>query len=239
VHELQGKAAVVTGATSGIGAAIAAALLDHGVDVVACGRRADRLDRLPGKAGRCAPVAADLTEPGVPEHLVNEALARFGRCDIVVHAAGLAADGTIEQIDLDRVDRMVRLNVEAAFRFAYVALRHFRAVGAGHLIALSSVLGTKVRPTTGPYAGTKFAVEALFEALRMEVARSAVQVSCIEPGFVATELHRDAARDPIAAHGIEHPLTPEDVADCVLFVLTRPAHVRIPRLMILPGEHLV
>jgi NADP-dependent 3-hydroxy acid dehydrogenase YdfG len=94
-----------------------------------------------------------------------------------------------------------------------------------------------VRPTAGAYAGTKFAMEALSEALRMEVAGTPISVTCIEPGLVMTELHRDWPVHPTVGMNVPTPLLPEDVARCVSFVLTQPSHVKIPRLMILPGQH--
>ena len=100
-------------------------------------------------------------------------------------------------------------------------------------------MGTKVRSTAGAYAGTKYAIEALSEALRMEVAGSDVKVTCIEPGLVVTDLHRDWPVHPTKGMGIEHPLQPEDVARCVAFVLTQPAHVLIPRIMMLPSDHVI
>jgi len=111
--------------------------------------------------------------------------------------------------------------------------------GAGHLVNTSSILGTKTRPTVGAYAGTKYAIEALSESLRMELAGSDVKVSCVEPGVVMTELHADWAEHPTKMFGIKAPLVPEDIARCVRFILEQPGHVRIPRMMVLPGEHAI
>lgn len=163
----------------------------------------------------------------------------FGRCDIVVNNAGVIEVGPIASIDTDKVCEMVRVNVEAAFRVAYTFIKHFVSTGEGHLINISSVLGTKVRPTAGAYAGTKYALEALSEALRMEVRGTRVAVTCIEPGLVMTELHRHWPVHPRESMNVPHPLRPEDVARTIAFVLSQPAHVRIPRLMILPGENAV
>jgi NADP-dependent 3-hydroxy acid dehydrogenase YdfG len=147
--------------------------------------------------------------------------------------------GSIDSINIDKVCEMVRVNVEAAFRVAYTFLRHFVRQGHGHLLNMSSVLGTKVRPTAGAYSGTKYAIEALSEALRMEVAGTPVAVTCIEPGLVLTRLHRDWPVHPTEGFNIPNPLQPEDVARCIPFLLSQPGHVRIPRLMILPSEHQV
>ena len=129
------------------------------------------------------------------------------------------------------------MNVEAAFRVAYTFIKHFARQSHGDLINVSSVMGTKVRTTAGAYSGTKFAIEALSEALRMEVAGTGVAVTCIEPGLVMTGLHRDWPVHPTESMNVPHPLQPEDIARCVAFVLTQPDHVRIPRVMVLPAEH--
>jgi NADP-dependent 3-hydroxy acid dehydrogenase YdfG len=131
---------------------------------------------------------------------------------------------------------MARVNVEAATRMAYAAVKHFKAAGSGHLVNISSVLGTKVRPSAGVYAGTKHHIEALSEALRMEVAKTAIKVSVIQPGLVDSELQDHLEVHPRQLLGIETPLSPADVACCVRFILEQPPHVRIPVMMVLPGE---
>ncbi|HEY2932416.1 MAG TPA: SDR family NAD(P)-dependent oxidoreductase, partial [Acidobacteriota bacterium] len=181
--------------------------------------------------------AADIADPKLPHQLLQRALDDFGRCDVVFNNAGVMEVGSIAQIDLDKVSEMVRINVDAAYRITYVALRHFQSVNGGHLINTSSILGTKVRPTAGAYAGTKYAIEAFSEALRMELAGTNIKISCIEPGLVATELHRHWEVNPRKTLNIEKPLQPEDIARCVRFLLQQPEHVRIPRMMVLPGEH--
>jgi NADP-dependent 3-hydroxy acid dehydrogenase YdfG len=237
---LTDKVVLVAGATSGIGRAVAADLARAGASVVASGRRAQRLRELAAdlepEPGAVATVAADLCDPATPERLIAAAVDRFGRCDVVVNSAGSMHAGTIDALDLDAACAMIRANFEAAARLSYVALRHFRARGTGRLINISSVLGTKVRPTAGAYAATKHAIDALSEALRMEVAGSDIGVSVIQPGLTATELHDGFAQHPRDVLGITQPLDPEDVARCVRFVLEQPAHVRIPVLMVLPRE---
>ncbi len=233
---LAGKVAVVSGATSGIGRATAEALAGAGVKLVLGGRREDKLAAVAETLPESVAVTGDMTDAAVPGRLVERALEAYGRLDLCINNAGTIAVGTIEEIDLEAVCRMARINVEAAYRMAYTVLRHFRGAGSGHLINISSVLGTKVRPTAGAYAGTKYAIEALSEALRMEVAGSAVKVSCVEPGLVMTELHRDLPVHPKDSLGVTRPLAPEDVARMVLFVAEQPDHVAVPRLMVLPQD---
>ena len=236
---LAGRVALVTGATSGIGRATAEALAGAGAKLVLAGRQEDKLAAVAETLAGSVAVTGDMTDPALPGTLVERALAAHGRLDLCVNNAGTIMVGTIEEIDLEAVCRMARVNVEAAYRMAYTALRHFRGAGSGHLINISSVLGTKIRPTAGAYAGTKYAIEALSEALRMEVAGSAVKVSCIEPGLVMTELHRDLPVHPKETLGVARPLVPEDIARMVLFVAELPDHVAVPRLMVLPQDQAI
>lgn len=234
---LKDQVAIITGASSGIGVAAARELRSAGVKLVISARRVERLAALAEELGETVVICGDILDPDMPQRLIDAALDGHGRCDIVLNNAGLLETGPIDTIDLERVRLMVRVNVEAAFVMAYVALRHFKSVGKGHLVNTSSVVGTKVRPTVGGYAGTKYAIEALSEALRLELAKTDIRVSCIEPGLVATELHQRWPVPPAQSMGIQSPLTGEDIARCIRFILEQPAHVRIPRLMILPGEH--
>ena len=235
---MEKRVGVITGATSGIGAAVATALSEAGWQLVLSGRSAEKLTAKASLLGdRVAVLPGDLEDASLPQALLSAAIEQFGRCDMCLNNAGIIEVGPIQSIDIDRVCEMVRTNVEGAFRIAYVFLKHFAETNAGHLINVSSVLGKKVRPTAGAYAATKFAMEALSEALRMELSKTDVQVSCIQPGLVMTGLHDRWETPPSELMGIEEPLLPTDIARMVLFLLDQPAHVRIPQLMILPKGH--
>lgn len=233
---LSGKVAVITGASSGIGLAVARELHSRGAKLVLTARREERIARVSDEL-QATRLVGDIADPTLAERLLELTLSTYGRCDVVLNSAGIIEVGSIESINIDKVCEMVRVNVEAAYRVAYTFVRHFLKQGHGHLINMSSVLGTKVRPTAGAYAGTKHAIEALSEALRMEVAGSGVGITCIEPGLVMTNLHRDWPVHPSESMNIPHPLQPEDIARCIGFILSQPVQVKIPRLMILPGEH--
>jgi NADP-dependent 3-hydroxy acid dehydrogenase YdfG len=236
IMELKGKVAIITGASSGIGRAVARNLNEAGVKFILTGQREDRLAGLKGELNHAAILAGDICAPEMPQRLLTKALDTFSRCDIVFNNAGVITTGGIDEIDLDAVAHMVRVNVEAAFRLAYVAVKYFKSVGSGFLLNTSSVLGLKVRPAAGAYAGTKFAIEALTEALRLELAKTNVGVACIEPGLVQTELHRHYKVPPAQSLNIPRPLQPEDIARVVRFILEQPDHTRLARVMVVPAD---
>ena len=229
--ELKDKVAVITGASSGIGRAVARNLNEAGVKLVIAGRREERLSELKDELNHVDIFACDISEPEMAEGLLKTALDGFGQCDIVFNNAGVITVGGIDEINIEDICYMVRVNVEAAFRMAYVAVKHFKSTGSGFLINTSSVLGTKVRPTAGAYAGTKFAVEALTEALRLELAKTDIGVACVEPGLVQTELHRNWEVPPAQSLDIPRPL-----ARVVRFILEQPDHVRLPRILAVPAD---
>jgi len=237
--DLKDKAALITGATSGIGLAIAESLAKAGVRLVISGRRAELLAAHAKRLPECVAIPGEITDAAFANGLFARAVEQTGGLDIVVNNAGRVATAPIDDIDIDAVCAMVRVNVEAAFRIAHLAVKHFRMRGAGHLINTGSVLGTKVRAQIGAYAGTKHAVEALAEALRLELAGTGIRITTVEPGLVRTDLHRDIARKEGVLPGVAEPLTPADVARSVMFALDQPAHVNIPRIMLLPRDQAI
>lgn len=233
--DLAGKVAVITGASTGIGAEIARELSKMGVKLVLMARSQDKLEALANELGNSAIVAGDVTDPMMPERLLSKALDAFGQADILVNNAGVMHIGSIDQVDLDTITQMVRINVEAVFRHSYVFLRHFKQIGSGYLINMSSIAGLKSLPTIGAYAGTKFAIEAFTDAIRVEVAGTNIGVAAIEPGTVATNLYdtwNQDNKDYLFAGGA---LEAQDIARCVRFVLEQPPHVRVPRLFVVPA----
>ena len=230
------KVAVVTGASSGIGRAIAEELNQMGTRLVLNARNQKTLSELEKKFGAVV-FPGDVTESGIAGKLLDRALSAYGRCDILINNAGIMTTGTVKEMKSEDIISMVRVNVEAPFLLVYEFARYLQEQNSGYLINISSILGTKVRPTTGVYAGTKYAIEALSEALRMELAGTGVHVTCIEPGLVLTGLHDHWEVHPKDRMGIQEPLQPQDISRCIRFILTQPDHVRIPRMMVLPGEN--
>ena len=231
------KVAVITGATGGIGSAIAHTLSAAGYQLVLSSTCGDKLNALASQlSGPCVVIAGNPRAESLPDTLLAAALNNFGRCDVCFNNSGLVEAGTVETLEIERMCNMIRVNVEGAFRMAYTFLKHFVQQGNGHLFNTSSILGKKVRPTVGAYAATKYAVEALSEALRMELGKSDVRVSSIEPGVVRTGLQDHWEVPPAALLGMEEPLDPEEIARMVLFILEEPEHLRIPQHAIMQRE---
>jgi NADP-dependent 3-hydroxy acid dehydrogenase YdfG len=230
------KICLITGASSGIGQAIAKSLSeDSAYQLVVTARREERLKKL--KSDNVDMLAGDLNSTDFQDEIESYVYDKYGRCDYLFNCAGIIEPGTIEEIDIDRFTGMLRLNIESTFRLTYKFLKQFKQQGSGHVVNISSILGTKVRPGAGGYSATKFAMEALSESLRMELAGTNIQVTCIEPGLVLTELHDDWEVHPKDMFGIHEPLSVKDVVSSVKYIMAQPDHVRIPRLMILPKDH--
>lgn len=229
------KICLVTGASSGIGYAITKALHADNFKVIATARRLDKLSELGLDSNDLFPGDLNLTD--LQDSMVDYVFEKYGKCDFLFNCAGIIEVGTIEDIDIDKLTAMIRLNVETTFRLTYKVLKQFKKQGFGHIVNISSVLGTKVRPTAGGYAATKFAIEALSEALRMELTGTNIKISCIEPGLVMTELHNDWKIHPKESMNIHEPLSVDNIVETVKFIIHQPDHVRIPRLMILPKGH--
>lgn len=226
------KTCLITGASSGIGMALAKALAADGHRLIITARREDRLKAL--QSENVDIIAGDLISPDFVDSLDRYVHEKYGQCDFLFNSAGVITKGTVEETDIDSMTSMLRLNIESTFRLTYRFLKRFVKQGYGHVINISSVAGTRVRPTIGAYAATKFAMEALSEALRLELSDTNIKISCIAPGLVLTELHDDWEVHPVDLLDIREPLTGEDIVETARFIMNQPDHVRIPRVLILP-----
>ncbi len=231
----QQEICLITGASSGMGFAIAKALHYDNYKVIATARRHERLLELGLNSEDI--FAGNLNQPEFQDLIEKSIFDRYGKCDYLFNCAGTIEVGSVEDIDIDKMCSMIRLNVESTFRLTYNILKRLKKQGSGHIINISSVLGTKVRQNAGAYAATKFAIEALSEALRLELTGTNIKISCIEPGLVMTELHKDWQVHPKESMNIQEPLTVENIVETVKFIMKQPDHVRIPKLMILPRDH--
>jgi len=247
---LDGAVALVTGASSGIGEATALALSQHGATVAIAARRRERLGELARRiedAGASALVLeADLTEQSEAEAAVQRTVSELGRLDVLINNAGVMLLGPAVGADTREWSRMVEINVNALLYCAHAALPHLLAAAengdrnVADVVNVSSVAGRTVRRGSAVYNLTKHGVGAFSESLRMEVAERHVRVSLIEPGATATEL-RSHLRPEIRRMQEERfagkrTLDADDVADAVLYIVTRPWHVAINEILIRPTE---
>jgi NADP-dependent 3-hydroxy acid dehydrogenase YdfG len=232
--ELQNKVALITGASSGIGKAIAQALDAAGMRLILTARSQDKLEQIASSLSQAKVFAGAITDSEIPQKLVEFTLENYGQLDVVLNNAGVMTVGSIEDVDIEAVCQMVRLNVESVYRMAYTVLRHFKTVGSGFLINTSSIAGLKTAPRYAAYNGTKYAVEAFTDALRMELAGTGIKVAAIAPGTVDTGLYDQWSQDDKSYITSGGALQPEDIARCVRFILEQPDHVLIPRLLAVP-----
>ena len=242
---LNGAVAVVTGASSGIGEAIAVDLAQHGATVVATARRKDRLDVLAQKNANIYAIECDVADADSVRAMVDETISRFGRLDILVNNAGLGLTGYATQITLDEWKQMVDVNVMGVLNCSHIAVPHLIAAakgsrGVADIVNISSVAGRKALPGSSVYAATKFAVNAFSDGLRQELASKHVRVSIVAPGFTESEMMykiRPDLLEKIRASLEAMPsMTAAEVAETVTFCVTRPAGVAISDLLVRPTE---
>ena len=233
---LKGKTAIVTGASSGIGRATAIRLAAEGVRLVLVARSVERLEKLAGELPAEAFVApADLTVPAEVDRVMLAGIERFGQLDILFANAGAYVPGNVAEGDAAAWEEMVALNVNAVFRSIRAVLPHMIARRSGDILVTSSISGHQAIHWEPVYSATKHAIQSFVHGLRRQVASDGIRVGAIAPGTVLNELwgYTDPAK--IAAKVAERAgLTSEDVADAVVFMLTRPPNVTIRDLVILP-----
>jgi NADP-dependent 3-hydroxy acid dehydrogenase YdfG len=218
---------VVTGASSGIGAATAEALAEQGARVVLAARGADALDeiaaRCRARGGRAHPVPTDVTDPAAVEALADAATERFGRLDGWVNNAGVALYARLAEAPLAEVRRVVDVNVFGYLHGIRAALPRLRQAGGGVIVNVASVLADVVTPYLGAYILTKHAVRALSTTVRQELTDDAISVCTVLPASIDTPLYRHAANHlGRAARPIPPVFSPERVATVIVRVLHRP-----------------
>ncbi|PBC93164.1 NADP-dependent 3-hydroxy acid dehydrogenase YdfG [Streptomyces sp. Ag82_O1-15] len=248
---LTGTVALVTGASSGIGAATARRLAEDGASVALVARRKGRLNDLAaeiGKAGGTALVVeADITDRTQAEAAVQQAVEHFGRLDILVNNAGLMLLGPVVGADVDEWERMLAVNVQGLLHTTHAALPHLLKAAeddprkVADIVNISSIAGRVAWNGYGVYNLTKFGVNGFTESLRQEVTQRHVRVGVLEPGGVDTELGSHNKPEIQGAmitpfYDTTEVLTPDDIADGVAYMVTRPRHASIGELWIMPTD---
>lgn len=245
MNRIEGKLALVTGASAGIGEACARRLAAEGADVALWARRVERLERLAAELAREHGVAVyvagvDVRDRDAVRAAVDGLLEEAGPPHILVNNAGLAAGlDPIQEGSFDDWDRMLDTNVKGLLNVTRLLLPAMIEAGRGHIINIGSTAGHQVYPRGNVYNASKFAVTALTEAINLDVSGTGIRVSSVDPGFVETEFsvvrfHGDEDRADDVYEGFD-PLTGDDVADAVAYVANLPAHANVLRMVLLPS----
>ncbi|TKB18102.1 MAG: SDR family oxidoreductase [Mesorhizobium sp.] len=235
-ESLSGKVAAITGAASGIGLECARAMLAAGAKVVLVDRAEDRLKELVAELGdnACA-VVTDLLDPASVNRMMPEILEKAGTLDIFHANAGAYVGGEVASGDPDQWDKMLNLNINAVFRTVHAVLPHMIEKKSGDIIVTSSVAGFVPVAWEPIYTASKFAVQAFVHTVRRQVLKHGIRVGAVAPGPVVTALLSDWPKakmeEALAAGSL---IEAKEVADAVLFMLTRPRNVTIRDLVILP-----
>jgi len=241
---LEGKVALVTGASSGIGEATALALAGEGAAVALGARRVDRLEslreRIEGDGGRAAAIEVDVSDEAGARAFVDSAREQLGGIDILVNNAGVMLLGPVTGADTAEWKRMVDVNLLGLLYCTHAALPAMTEQGSGHIVNLSSVAGRIATMGSAVYNLTKWGVGAFSEGLRQEVLHGGVRVTIIEPGYVETEL-QGHNQNPMVQEQIKKMeqqigdlLQAGDIADAILYAVTRPQHVSINEVLVRP-----
>lgn len=248
--KLDGTVALVTGASSGIGAATAEALARKGAAVALVARRKEELDslaaRIRSEGGTALVVQADITDQKQADGAIARTVAELGRLDTLVNNAGMMLLGPVVDAPVSEWDKMVEINLLGLFYCAHAALPHLlRAAEAAprrvaDMVNVSSTAGRFPHAGRAVYNATKHGVTGFSEALRQEVTRKHVRIALVEPGAVQTELashNREDVRAAIQTYfqSLE-ALKPEDIADAVTYIVTRSRHIAVNEMLVRPTE---
>lgn len=227
---LTDKIAVVTGAGSGIGEAIATLLHEEGAKVVLAGRNKDKLQNVANQLAQDSVkvVTTDVTKKEEVDELIKIAQQTFGGLDIVINSAGQMLSSKITDYQVDEWDSMIDVNIKGTLYTAQAALPTMLEQSSGHLINIASISGFEVTKSSTIYSATKAAVHTITQGLEKELAKTGVKVTSISPGMVDTAI--TAAYNPTDRKKLE----PQDIAEAVLYALTQPSHVNVNEITVRP-----
>ncbi|EOB6979369.1 TPA: SDR family oxidoreductase [Staphylococcus aureus] len=227
---LTDKIAVVTGAGSGIGEAIATLLHEEGAKVVLAGRNKDKLQNVANQLAQDSVkvVPTDVTKKEEVDELIKMAQQTFGGLDIVINSAGQMLSSKITDYQVDEWDSMIDVNIKGTLYTAKAALPTMLEQSSGHLINIASISGFEVTKSSTIYSATKAAVHTITQGLEKELAKTGVKVTSISPGMVVTAI--TATYNPTDRKKLE----PQDIAEAVLYALTQPKHVNVNEITVRP-----
>jgi NADP-dependent 3-hydroxy acid dehydrogenase YdfG len=241
---LDGRKAIITGASSGIGEATGLAFAHEGALVALGARRKDRIDslaeRIAGDGGTAHAFEVDVGDEAAARSFVDDAVAEMGGLDTLVNNAGVMLLGPVDGADTEEWRTMVNVNLLGLLYCTHAALPLMREGGVGHIVNVSSVAGRSANAGSAVYNLTKFGVTAFSEALRQEALHANIRVTCVEPGFVDTELQGHNT-NPAVLEAIDNMretagevLAADDIARAIVFAVGQPAHVGINEILIRP-----
>ena len=240
---IKGQVAVVTGASSGIGYSTALAVAKAGGKVVAGARRLEKLEQLKKDiekiGGECIILSCDVTKRADCDNLINTAIKKWNRVDILINNAGLMPLSFVKNLKVDEWDQMVDVNIKGVLYCTAAIIPHLIKQNSGHIVNISSVAGRVVFPAGSVYCATKYAVRAFSEGIRQELStRNNIRVTTIEPGIVDTELTNtitDKSLESFVKHSKTiQSLKAEDIANSILFALESPVHMNVNEITIRP-----
>jgi NAD(P)-dependent dehydrogenase (short-subunit alcohol dehydrogenase family) len=221
---LQGRVAVVTGASSGIGEACAVSFVEKGAKVVLAARRADRLaelvTRLEGMGGEALAVATDVTDEGAVDNLFAKAVERFGTVDVVINNAGIADSTAIDEMPLELWERVLTTNLTSAFLCSRAAFRAMKGKGRGRIVNIGSISARVPRQNSPAYAASKWGLDGLTRSLAIDGREHNIAASIFHPGIVATEIAPGAVKLPE-----NFAASPKDIADVIIHMCDIPDHL--------------
>jgi NADP-dependent 3-hydroxy acid dehydrogenase YdfG len=247
MQNIKGKVVVITGASSGLGEATARLLSAQGATVVLGARRIERLqklaDELTANGGQALALATDVTDHDQVKSLVDAAVQKYGRIDVMINNAGLMPHSPLERLKIDDWNRTIDVNIKGVLYGIAAALPYMKQQKAGHIINVSSVAGHKVTPNGAVYCATKHAVRALSEGLRVEVKPYNIRTTIISPGAVATELP-DSVTEPDVADKIhkfykDTAIPADSFARAVVFAMSQPDDVDINEILFRPTSQVL
>lgn len=240
---LKGQTALITGASAGIGAATAKALAESGCNLILTARRMDRLKKLKTELGKKVSVEIfplDVSKKSEIEKFAKEHSKALSKVDILINNAGLAKGmDPVQKGALEDWDVMIDTNIKGLLYLTRQVLPFMIEKKSGHILNMGSVAGRWTYPNGNVYAATKFFVRGISESIRLDTLGSGVRVTNIEPGMVETEFSEVRLQDKAKAKKVYEgltPLTAEDIADSIVWSLSRPAHVNIQELVIFPTD---
>lgn len=243
MQSINSKVVVITGASSGLGEATARHLAAQGAKVVLGARRAERLEKLVAEiqaaGGQALAVATDVSQRADVENLVQQAIAKFGRVDVLINNAGIMPLSPLSKLRVDEWDRMLDVNVKGVLYGIAAVLPSMQAQQSGHIINLSSVAGLRVSSGVGTvYSATKFAVKAISEGLRAEMANDNIRVTTLYPGAIDSELKHGSSDEQVSAaiqtFYASNEIPADSVARAIAYAIEQPAEVAINEITLRP-----